>query len=318
MSQPVLGEKTRLSRNTVRTALQSLIEKEWVYVIEAGRHVSTKYRVYLPRERNRGSKLDPQKKRVKIRPSITDHQNLSVSFRGSNIDDPEGQKTEVQNLTVKNPSWKLSSVNSYLLDSPPNFDPQEMPPLLLTHNSSTLSERESDSQSSTIHDLSHTARILVEKFYSLLGQHPSTAKSQKSIVECVTLLRDGFNSDQIDYAVSWLIAHHPATGSFTRVAHFIDQALKEKDREQLVSELESRKTAELESQRLEDRRLEEEGRQINEVIASLSPEALDLLDSDARRLVESENGQVRFGKQTLVHIKMRELIRARYLASERR
>jgi hypothetical protein len=54
------------------------------------------------------------------------------------------------------------------------------------------------------------------------------------------------------------------------------------------------------------------------VIASLSPEALDLLDSDARRLVESENGQVRFGKQTLVQIKMRELIRARYLAGERR
>jgi hypothetical protein len=32
---------------------------------------------------------------------MTDHQNLSVRFRGSNIDKPEGQKTEVQNLTVK-------------------------------------------------------------------------------------------------------------------------------------------------------------------------------------------------------------------------
>lgn len=318
VSQPVLGEKTGLSRNTVRTALQSLIEKEWVYVIEAGRHVSTKYRVYLPRERNRGSKLDPQKKRVKIRPSNIDHQNLSVNFRGSNIDNPEGQKTEVQNLTVKKPLWKLSSGNSSLLDSPPKFDPQKMPPLLLTHNSSTLSRRETDSQSSSTNDLSHKALILVEKFYSLLGQQPSTAKSQKSIAECVALLRDGFRSDQIDYAVSWLITHHPATGSFTRVAHFIDQALKEKDREQLVSELESRKTAELESQRLEEQRLEEERRQIDEVIGSLSPEALDLLNSDARRLVESENGQVRFGKQTLVQIKIRELIRARYLASERR
>jgi Helix-turn-helix domain len=139
VSQPVLGEKTGLSRNTVRTALQLLIEKEWVCVIEAGRHVSTKYRVYLPRERNRGSKLDPQKKGVKIRPSKTDHQNLSVRFRGSNIDKPEGQKTEVQNLTVKKPLSQFSSVNSSLPDGPPNFDPQEMPPLLLTHNSSTLS-----------------------------------------------------------------------------------------------------------------------------------------------------------------------------------
>jgi len=38
--------------------------------------------------------------------------------------------------------------------------------------------------------------------------------------------------------------------------------------------LKARKTAELESQRLEERRLEEEGEQIDEVIASLSPEAL--------------------------------------------
>jgi hypothetical protein len=26
--------------------------------------------------------------------------------------------------------------------------------------------------------------------------------------------------DQIDYAMTWVIAHHPDTGSFSRVAHF--------------------------------------------------------------------------------------------------
>ena len=318
VSQPVLGEKTGLSRNTVRTALQSLNEKEWIRVIEAGRHVSTKYRVYLPRERYKGVKLDPQKMGGKIRRSNIDGQNLSVSFRGSNINNTEGHKKEVQKLTVNKPLRQLSNVNRRLPTGAPNFDPQKMPPLLSTNNSSTLSEREPDSQSSTLQDLSHAAHMLVEKFYSLLGQHPSTAKSQKSVAECVALLQDGFSSDQIDYAVNWLIAHHPATGSFTRVAHFIDQALKERDREQLASELESRKTAALTSQRLEERRIEEEGRQIDEVIASLSPEALNLLDSDARSLVESENGQVRFGKQTLVQIKIRELIRARYLAGGHR
>ena len=50
-SQALLIKRTGLSRNTVRTGIQSLLKNEWVKVVEAGNRVSTTYRVILPRER---------------------------------------------------------------------------------------------------------------------------------------------------------------------------------------------------------------------------------------------------------------------------
>ena len=71
VSQPLLMERTGLSRNTIRTALQALLEDRWIQIIGAGNRVSTTYRVILPREKHlgelaRGSKIDTQQLSVKI------------------------------------------------------------------------------------------------------------------------------------------------------------------------------------------------------------------------------------------------------------
>jgi hypothetical protein len=65
VSQSLLIERTGFSRNTVRTSLQSLVQKGWIGVAEAGNRVSTTYRVVLPREKtvqgqNSGATPDPQ------------------------------------------------------------------------------------------------------------------------------------------------------------------------------------------------------------------------------------------------------------------
>ncbi len=317
VSQPILREKTSLSRNTIRTGLQSLVQKEWISVIEAGNHISTTYRVYLPREKKSGSNFDPQKKTIKNRASNYEPQIMRGKIRGSKTDIQEGQKLEVRNLSGKTANGKFSNSESHLHLSLPNFDPQKMPPLLITNNSFTLFPRETEYQFSDEQTLCATAQRLVEKFYSLLAQQPSTAKREKSVAECLALLHDGFSLDQIDYAITWLIAHYPTTGSFSRVAHFIDQALKAREEEQHVGEVESRKNVELERKKLEEKRLEEERKQIDEVKASLSQEEFDTLYQEANRLVENEHGLVRFGRETLIQIKVRELIRARYLQSDR-
>src|SRR5262249_29242017 len=262
VSQPILGEKTGLSRNTVRTGLQSLSQKKWISVIEAGNHISTTYRVYLPREKTSGSNFDPQKRTLKNRTSNNERQNLSGKFRSSKIDNQGGQKTAVQNSSGKKILGKFPNWENHLQPPPPDFDPQKMSPLLITNNSFTLSGRESEDQLSYEQSLLPSAQKLVDKFYSLLAQQPSTAKREKSAAECLALLRDGFSSDQIDYAITWLIAHHPTTGSFSRVAYFIDQALKAREQEQFAGETEGRKNAELERKKLEERRLEEQGKQI--------------------------------------------------------
>ena len=79
VSQPLLMERTGLSRNTIRTALQTLLDDRWIQIIGAGNRVSTTYRVILPREKHlgeqsRGSKIDTQNWRVKNRHSELESQ----------------------------------------------------------------------------------------------------------------------------------------------------------------------------------------------------------------------------------------------------
>src|SRR5919197_5463238 len=45
----------------------------------------------------------------------------------------------------------------------------------------------------------------------------------------ISLLQEGFTVEEIDYTITWLITHHPTTGAFSRLPHFIDQALKARD-----------------------------------------------------------------------------------------
>ena len=65
VSQSLLIERTGFSRNTIRTSLQSLVQKGWISIAEAGNRVSTTYQVVLPREKRTksqtgGAKYDPQ------------------------------------------------------------------------------------------------------------------------------------------------------------------------------------------------------------------------------------------------------------------
>src|SRR5262249_344252 len=108
------------------------------------------------------------------------------------------------------------------------FESQKPPPLLITNRSYTLSrsERETAGQILTGTSMQLSARELVDKFYSLLNLRVTKRKRQKSVEECLDLFHEGFTVDEIDYAISWLLAHHPTTGSFSRLPHFIDQALK--------------------------------------------------------------------------------------------
>jgi len=89
VSQPLLMERTGLSRNTVRVSLQSLLEKGWIKVVKAGNRVSTTYQVILPREH-----LQFQKDRL----SISDPQNLTLKNRPSEI---EGQNLRGQRVKIQ-------------------------------------------------------------------------------------------------------------------------------------------------------------------------------------------------------------------------
>jgi hypothetical protein len=243
---------------------------------------------------------------------------MSPKIRGSRSNPQGGQNLDLQGLTLKKrPAGSIRESGTYERGS--DIEGQELPPLLnaFTYNSLTLHtpERGSDAegQNVTLNSLILSARELIDKFYSHLGQRPSKTKREKSIQECLNLLGDGFTVEEVDYAITWLIQHHPATGSFSRLSHFIDQAIKERETEQHAREVGQEQVRAAEQQRAEQQRMEEERQQIEEVKASLLPETLEGLHQEATHLIEQESPGLKFGKDLMIRVKLNELIKLRYL-----
>jgi len=135
--------------------------------------------------------------------------------------------------------------------------------------------------------------------------------------ECLDLLQEGFTVDEVDYAISWLVTHHPTTGSFSRLAHFIDQALKERAVPHPLSSPHQPQIAQEEEDREAKQRLEEEEQQrkrIDEAKTALSPEHLANLYEEAQRRIRQENPNIKFGENILIQLKLDELIWDRYLS----
>jgi len=135
--------------------------------------------------------------------------------------------------------------------------------------------------------------------------------------ECLDLLQEGFTIDEVDYAISWLVTHHPTTGSFSRLVHFIDQALKERAMPQSLSSPHQPQMVQEEEDREEKQQREDEEQQrkrIEEAKTALSSECLANLHEEAQRLIRQENPNIRFGENILIQLKLDELIWERYLS----
>jgi hypothetical protein len=129
---------------------------------------------------------------------------------------------------------------------------------------------------------------------------------------------EGFAAEEVDYTITWLIQHYPSTGSFSRLSHFIDQAIKERETEQHTREFEQQRVRDIERQRAERQQMEEERQQIEEVKASLPRGKLEGLYQEAMLLVEQENPNLKFGKDLLIQMTLNELVKLRYLSQTSR
>jgi hypothetical protein len=153
----------------------------------------------------------------------------------------------------------------------------------------------------------------VDRFYQLLQQRPSQKKRERAIQQAQKLLDEGFTLQDLDYTITWVIQKHPDTGAFDRIPFFIDQALKDRENRQQLLVLEQRRQTEITQRKAQEHHTREENQQIEEVQASLPPETLEALRQEATKLVAQEYGKVEFGEQTLIRLKMEELIRERYV-----
>jgi hypothetical protein len=308
VSQPLLMERTGLSRNTIRTAMQMLLDNRWIQIIGAGNRVSTTYRVILPREKHLGE----QPRGAKI-----EGQNLRVKNRGAEFDFAEGQKRDRQNLSGDQEKSHTTYNSNDLRERGSKFDAQDLPALLLTYRSSTLSERQIEDPHTSDNSMLLSARELIDKFYSLLGQRVAKSKRKKSLDQCLSLLQEGFTVEEIDYTITWLITHHPTTGSFSRLPHFIDQALKARDLQHHTPQHYAPSTRESKDDQLRRQQEQDEAQQqerIEAAKASLSSSALAALREEAERCVDQEHSNIKFGRDTLVRLKLEDLLIKQYLS----
>jgi hypothetical protein len=152
----------------------------------------------------------------------------------------------------------------------------------------------------------------VDHFYELLQQRPSQKKRERAIHQAQKLLDEGFTLQDLDYTITWVTQQHPDTGSFDRIPFFIDQALKDRETRQQITVMGQQRRAAITQRKVQEQRTKEENQQLEEIQASLSADILEGLRQEATQFIAQEYGKVEFGEQTLIRLKMEELIRERY------
>jgi hypothetical protein len=272
------------SKKTVAKALAGLLMKGHIAIEqEASNDVrGTWYRVFLPQEIPTILKLS----RVKMTPVKSTAVEMSAAISTGTEEKNSGVENATRLHLLENTENNVSSVQNTVV----NFASITTDPL---------------------HTLS--LQTLVDRFYELLQQRPSQKKRERAIQQAQKLLDEGFTLQDLDDTITWVTQKHPDTGSFDRIPFFIDQALKDRETRQQMTAMEQQRQAKVTQRKVQEQRTKEEEQQLEDLQASLSTETLEHLRQEATQLISQEYGKVQFGEQTLIRLKMEEMIRERYL-----
>ncbi len=154
---------------------------------------------------------------------------------------------------------------------------------------------------------------VIDRFYSMTGQtRISRQKRERSRLQLLDLIQQGFPVDDVLYAIEW--ARTNISGpihSFGLIPEIIGQAISKRPRpssepksraERHVHERGIKSDAEVEQEQKEHERLEA-------LFVSLPSDEQNLLRTEAMQLVEREYGAHVPGQQTLIRIKLMEILR---------
>ena len=272
------------SKKTIAKAIAGLVQKGHITIEqEASNDVrGTWYRVFLPQEITRVRKPTGLK--------ITPVKSTAVDYSAVVSANIEEKSSAVENSIAQQELESIQKIVSDVKNTVVNVAP------ITTDLLQTLS-----------------LPFLVDRFYQLLHQRPSQKKRERALEQAQKLFDEGFTLQDLDYTITWVAQKHPDTGAFDRIPFFIDQALKDRDSRQKVVVIEQQLQTEITQRKAQEQHIREENQQIEEIQASLSTETLEALRQDATKRVAQEYGKVEFGEQTLIRLKMEELIRERYV-----
>ena len=274
VSRPALMRVTGLSKRGLDLALAGLKRFGWIRTVEVSYRQGTLYQIHLPHERSG---------------------ELLSSLPNSRLPDSSVLFTKREsinnNLSLPNNRRSSSSLlNSQLL----NRD-------LL--DSSYPGERPLDPRMDQ----------LLDKFYAGLNQRRiSSMKRERGLAILTRLLQDGYTIDEIAYTIDWTIASIPGLHSIGILPEIMGQALAA--REQLLADAGTQPNRPVAEESNARAQAEVEQQQIAEVKATLSPERLEELRGEARKLVIQEYPNLRLGQDILIRLKLDELVKLRYLS----
>jgi hypothetical protein len=153
---------------------------------------------------------------------------------------------------------------------------------------------------------------VLDRFYSMTGQlRISRQKRERSRTQLLDLLRQGFRVDDVLYTIDWAREHITSPiHSFGIIPEIIGQALGRREgarheRPHPHSQLPSQSPATSEQ--------EHDNQRLADIQASLTPDDQASIQREAEKLVEQEYGPHVPGKNTLIRIKVAEILRKRYL-----
>jgi hypothetical protein len=274
VSRSALMRVTGLSKRGLDLALAGLERLGWIRTVEVSYRQGTLYLVHLPHERSGA---------------------LLSSLPDSRLPDSSIPSTKRESINNNLSLSKNGRSSSSLLNS-------QLPDRDLL-DSSYPGERPLDPRLDQ----------LLDKFYAGLNQRRiSSMKRERGLAILARLLQDGYTIDEIAYTIDWTIASIPGLHSIGILPEIMGQALAA--REQLLADAgtqPNRPAAEESSARA---LAEVERQQIAEVKATLSPERLEELRGEARKLVLQEYPNLRLGQDILIRLKLDELVKLRYLS----
>jgi hypothetical protein len=173
----------------------------------------------------------------------------------------------------------------------------------------------SDKNASTSLYLPALVDSVLDRFYSMTGQpRISRQKRERSRAQLLDLLRQGFRIDEVLYTIDWAREHITTPiHSFGLIPEIIGQALGRRDssrHEKLQTHTRPSSLSPATDQEAKDQQ------KLSEIQAALTPEELASLQREAEELVDKEYGHHVPGRNTLIRLKVTEILRKRYLKDD--
>jgi hypothetical protein len=157
-------------------------------------------------------------------------------------------------------------------------------------------------------------RMVVERFYELLGTKASERKLVRDTAVVEQLLGEGFDVRDIIFAVEWAVGSVKGVKSFGLIPYIMHQALKARGDGQGAEEAKREAEARVDEQLRREGEERDRRQRLVELRASLPA---DMLESLRRRAEEAlaEDGmeRARLGYDVLVKIKLDELIEREFM-----